>query len=354
MTTSGPLVAELRPDDASVVREPLRPRFRLPHQNLSLIIAVIMALTIWIATGIPITPVRPWLPAHLLQISLFLMFGAFGLLIVRSAGRIARGRRIGKRRARVLIARHVGFRTIARMLHFVLAFAIVMTVHTSIKQAIPLINPLNWDAPLISLERAVHFGVNPAWDLARCDTPLWLTQFLDACYFWWFPSIPLIAAFFLTHRHRSRREHYAAAFTALWVVGILIGLAFPSHGPCYVDRTTFPAPGMDVASMIQTWLWDHYVSLQAITLSGDGGLKFGCGLMAMPSMHIAVVSLYALFLWKEGGLYRWGSLVYAMLVFVGSLYSGWHYAVDGYMGLGIAALCLFLTRPQTGILRRAA
>jgi membrane-associated phospholipid phosphatase len=66
--------------------------------------------------------------------------------------------------------------------------------------------------------------------------------------------------------------------------------------------------------------------------------------MAMPSMHITVVALYAMFFWREGGWRRWGSIAFAVLIFLGSLYSGWHYAIDGYVGVSLAALCMWLTR----------
>ena len=102
---------------------------------------------------------------------------------------------------------------------------------------------------------------------------------------------------------------------------------------------------MDAARMIQGWLWDHYAALTEITPTGDGGLQFGCGLMAMPSMHLTVVSLYVLFFWNEGRYCRWAAVIYAALVFMGSLYSGWHYAIDGYVGFAIAYVCRGLTRP---------
>lgn len=320
----------------------------MQRQDVVLVIGIALALITWVMTGVPVTPVRPWLGAHLWQMTLFLLIGAPALFALRLAAQAGRRHRVRGPFLRALLIRHFGLRTVLIALRFVLPFAIVMTIHTSIKQAIPLIHADNWDQALIGVERAVHFGANPAWDLVQSDPPMWWTGLLDAAYYWWFPSIPLIGAYFLTHRRRVRREHYFAAFTAIWIPGILIGLAFPSHGPCYVDPQHFPAAGMYIARMVQGWLWERYCLLDTITVYGDGGLQFGCGLMAMPSMHITVAALYAMFLWREGGLWRWGSMVYAILVFLGSIYSGWHYAIDGYVGVAIAALCMWFTgKPLT-------
>lgn len=60
---------------------------------------------------------------------------------------------------------------------------------------------------------------------------------------------------------------------------------------------------------------------------------------AMPSMHVAIAVLLALFGWR---LNRWAGAaltLFALLIMVGSVHLGWHYAVDGYVsavvGIGI-------------------
>lgn len=101
----------------------------------------------------------------------------------------------------------------------------------------------------------------------------------------------------------------------------------------------------------QVWLWDHYTTLTEITLFGAGNLMYGCGLMALPSLHVTVVCLFAIFLWNEGFWLRWGSITFALLIFIGSVISGWHYAIDGYAGLLIALLVTRAVSRLPGIRR---
>jgi hypothetical protein len=325
---------------------------RLPDQVL--LITLTLALGIWAATGIPLTPLRPWFLPYLLQIDLFLLVGLLSLFAIRGARCIGRHRRVHLTRLRALARRHFGAEPIYHAFRYSVFVVLIITLHTSLKQSIPFINPRVFDAPLIAVERAVHFGINPAWDLLATPAPAWWIAFLDITYFLWFPIMPLSAALFLTHRHRIRRDQYFAAFMAVWLVGVLIGIAVPSYGPCYVDPAHFPPRGMIICNRIQHELWEHYTNLGHIASAGDGGMVFGYGLMAMPSLHVTVCCLYGIFLWSYGPWWRWLSITYAALIFLGSLYSGWHYAIDGYAGLLIAWLTTWAVRrlPNPYPLRR--
>jgi len=111
---------------------------------------------------------------------------------------------------------------------------------------------------------------------------------------------------------------------------------WPSAGPFFVDETgLFPAGGMRQAAGIQIQLHIHYlIDLQP---GQSGSFVYGWGLMALPSLHVAAVTLYALFAWGEGRFMRWLTILFAVCIFLGSLLSGWHYAIDGYAGALIAA-----------------
>jgi hypothetical protein len=325
--------------------QPRSSRVRVRPYDVVLAIALGLALALWAITGVPLTPLRPWFPDHLLQLSLFLTLGLIILSSLHFAFGFGRLRRLRPWWVAALFVRYFGLRRLLAAWRYVFAFIVVITIHTSIKQAIPLINGGTTDTALIQIEKAAHFGINPAWDLPNSWAPGWWMTFLDSCYFLWFPSMPLAAAYFVSHRNLRKRDHYLTAFMAIWVIGVLVGLAFPSHGPCYVSPDQFPSPGMDIARMLQTLVWEQYVATSQITLDGLGGLKLGCGLMAMPSMHVTVCCMYCIFFWNEGRLLRGAALAYTVLVFLGSLYSGWHYAIDGYAGLAIAIAATLLTRP---------
>jgi hypothetical protein len=58
----------------------------------------------------------------------------------------------------------------------------------------------------------------------------------------------------------------------------------------------------------------------------------------MPSIHVAMPVLFALIGWSTQ---RWLGLLfllYGLMVFLGSVHLGWHYAVDGYMSVCVMLL----------------
>jgi hypothetical protein len=197
---------------------------------------------------------------------------------------------------------------------------------------------------LIAIEKWIHFGLNPAWELANLNPPLWWTKLLDINYYLWFIIKPLFFSYFLTHRNKNKRDHFISVYLGVWVVGVLIGLAVPSHGPCYVDPEHFPVETMRISQHVQDKLWEAYQNLSRITFSGNGGMTFGMGLMALPSLHVTVCILYVYFFWSEGLWWRWGTIIFTLMIFLGSLYSGWHYAIDGYVGILIVLLVAWTTK----------
>ena len=80
----------------------------------------------------------------------------------------------------------------------------------------------------------------------------------------------------------------------------------------------------------QNYLW-------TTRISGEWGAV--AGISAMPSLHVALATLFAIIAWQ---CQRWlGALlaVFALVTQIGSVVLGWHYAVDGYAGALLAYGC---------------
>jgi hypothetical protein len=99
----------------------------------------------------------------------------------------------------------------------------------------------------------------------------------------------------------------------------------------YLHRvdSVHPLTSLDV----QARLWSGYSS---------GAMHLIAGIAAMPSVHVALPVLYALAGWKLDR--RLGILfgAYALLIFLGSVHLGWHYAVDGYVTFLIVPIVWWL------------
>ena len=69
-------------------------------------------------------------------------------------------------------------------------------------------------------------------------------------------------------------------------------------------------------------------------------LEFGGGISAMPSLHVAIAYLFVLVGMKIHNLLGVVFSCYALLIFLGSVHLGWHYALDGYVAI-VAVLLIW-------------
>lgn len=232
-----------------------------------------------------------------------------------------------------------------------------MSVFTSMKDLIPVLNPYHWDPALAALDRAIHGGHDP-WRIvqAAIGGHAWITVFLSGMYQLWFLFIfgAWFALAFSTARPRLRMQYFIAAILAWACIGTFAAIALSSGGPAYYGRLVGgPDPfvplmaylrGVDArtpifALHIQDMLWNAY----------QGGHQArGSGISAMPSVHVATTLLFALLLRRYHrvlGLLGFGFLGCIM---VGSVHLGWHYAVDGYVSVAAALILWRLAGWLTG------
>ena len=231
---------------------------------------------------------------------------------------------------------------VARLLHVMIAIAVLQIAYNVIKRAIPVFHPFAFDRQLAELDRWLHFGVDPYRLLMPVfGTPL-ATYFLAYAYHFWFFLMPVFWAWqALSGKDRGMR--FLLAFMLLWIVGSGgLGTLLSSVGPCYYANL-FPGDALfeplmaklreasavyPIAALsVQDMLWKGHVT-------GTGIVH---GISAMPSMHVGTSVLFALAAPRRTVL-RKLLAVFAVVIFLGSIQLGWHYAVDGYVAVLLAVL----------------
>jgi PAP2 superfamily protein len=230
--------------------------------------------------------------------------------------------------------------------------AVLMTYgYFWLKVAVPLVNPRLWDDTLWRLDTWIHFGLSPSIFAANLFAGTPLVALLDRWYALWVATVFYTFAFWSAGLDPRLKRRFMLSCVLLWTLGSWIYVAVPAMGPAFAAPRVFDVigEGMPSARAGQRVLLENY---QRMVTGRRLGLlnRFNPtrGVAAMPSLHVGAHFLF--FLWARRRV-RLLALVFALftvLTFFGSLLSGWHYAVDGYVGMLLAWLCYRAGRWREG------
>jgi PAP2 superfamily. len=229
----------------------------------------------------------------------------------------------------------------------VIAMAIFQGTFTAIKTALPEVTqafatqPFFADPAFADLERAV-FGGDP-WQQLHALLPdsVTLMRLVELNYGvgWAIVTMLILFHFATSPRADGLRIRYFACFILTWfLLGNVFAAVGMSAGPAlYGFATGDPARFADLvaalsptggmpfsASSFQAYLADAY-------RGGEGG--FGTGISAFPSLHVGAMMIDALFLREIDRRLGLAAFAYTALIWVSSVYLGWHYAVDGLFSI---------------------
>ncbi|WP_062013326.1 phosphatase PAP2 family protein [Aureimonas sp. AU4] len=223
---------------------------------------------------------------------------------------------------------------------------------TQFKGGIPaLAGGFHWDAAFAEMDRTLHFGRQPwEWLQPVLGWPL-VTFVINVNYnMWFFFMWCMFFAFAVRPAGERGRTRFFLAFFLTWMVaGSLLALVFSSAGPCYfgfVAAGENPYAGLmaylhEAGTRFPLWALDVQDMLWADYRSGSGDF----GISAMPSLHNAMALLMVLAARDLHPRLRPWLVVHMILVFLGSIHLGWHYAVDAYASFAVTALIWFAVTP---------
>jgi hypothetical protein len=294
---------------------------------------------------------------------------------------------------------HVGYKYAKNLIILTAVFAILSYITARLgymfKQPLSPIAPLAWDKAyfrtfpwreiLVSVSGytltmtcfTVHKSLFIGRDGYRHDA--WLAQ-LDQTILgdngWvlthtWFPSssathvfdilyhpafYPMLVGYLVCATTRSKpalRYTYMASFVAGFVfIGMIMPAALNSAGPIYDgdlfgDGSTFGPlkvaidAHQDTIGKMSAALFQEYL----LNTKLNDVANFGSGISAMPSMHVVMAFLWAFAAWHINRILGVVVTAYAILIWLISVHLGWHYFVDGLVGLfAIGAVWAILGR----------
>ena len=237
------------------------------------------------------------------------------------------------------LRRFVSVERVATALPVFLLFPFFGSAFSYFRVYIPSFRPFSWDPMLAEWDKWLHGGFYPwEWLQPVLGNP-YVTAACNGFYHLWFLAMFGTILWQMGSLKRPRlRMQFFLTFVLLWaLLGNIAATLLSSAGPVYYGRVTgLPdpfVPLMDylhaanavvpvMALTVQDMLWESY---------SQHGFAIIGGMTAMPSMHIATSTSFALVAF--GTSRRLGSLfiAFAVMMQIGSVHLGWHYAIDGYV-----------------------
>jgi hypothetical protein len=250
---------------------------------------------------------------------------------------------------------------LANGIPMVLIVMVFMYVFSNIKAAIPILNPLAWDTYFAQLDSTLHFGTQPWVWLQPLLGYAPVTYLININYNFWFLATWIMWVHFaFADKPSELRTRFFLSFFAMWAfIGGALAVWFSSAGPCFYGRLGFtPDPYAELmaylrgvnevlpiwALPVQDELWRGYTDNSIIVR----------GISAMPSMHNASALLYALAGYQVSRFAGRLLSVHAILIFIGSIHLGWHYAVDSYLAWALTLVIWFAIAPVSRWWHRTA
>lgn len=224
-------------------------------------------------------------------------------------------------------------------------FGTLMASFNAFKQMVLPLAGFRFDPLLADADRALFLGTDP-WRVTHWLFPSAVeTRLIDAAYHAWFAPMAMgvIACAWMPRSSYRLRTQYLLSYIAIWVgIGSVLAFLLPSAGPCFYQHFVGPSPSFaelsrQLASAQSATSGFTSLAIQSELLShyGSHSLIVGAGISAMPSVHNALSVLFALAAFRVSKIAGWIAAAYALLIWMGSIHLGWHYAVDG---LAAAAL----------------
>jgi hypothetical protein len=212
------------------------------------------------------------------------------------------------------------------------------------KSAIPLLYPgFHWDAPLEAAEIWLH-GDHPDGYLAPIFGSARVILLLDRVYHTWFYMLFGLVIWQAWESDHKRLRQFWMSFALIWILlGILTAAALASAGPIYagLDRGSVSYTDLLARLNAAEALAPLFVRMSAWSLweaARQPGASIGDGISAFPSLHVAIASLATFALWRAHRLLGVIGGSYALLILIGSIMLGWHYALDGEAAILGAAI----------------
>jgi len=220
-----------------------------------------------------------------------------------------------------------------------LSFYVTYISYRNLKSFLPFVTDANFDGELLSAERWIFFGNDPAELLHSVLGAGFTAEFLSAVYLAFLTFVPISLAIALIWSNRLRVGlTYVSALSICWILGALSYYTIPALGPIFADPQVFASLPDTGVAQLQATLLDHRREVLADPASTNAVQSIA----AFASLHTGVLFAAALIAHRSHShrAVRYGLWAMLASTMVATVYFGWHYIVDDFGGLLIGLVAV--------------
>ena len=259
--------------------------------------------TYLLITAIPIVVFHSRLPEYLIYLTLHL---AGAVAILRGASPRPTNPALG----------------LARDLYPVAA---IVPLYAELRALTHLVSEGSHDAWAAGLEERL-FGGQPSQTLHVLLPSPWVSEYLHLCYFSYYVIAVSLAVWLTVRRERARLSEALTATLGSFLVCAMVFIAFPVAGPYHHFGHR---PAAEMAGFFPR------IAHSVIQTGSSVGTAF-------PSSHTAVAFAVWLSAWRLARPLFWILALVVPGLAAGTVYGGFHYAVDTLAGAAIGSAAAFL------------
>ncbi|MDE1152716.1 MAG: phosphatase PAP2 family protein [Micavibrio sp.] len=213
------------------------------------------------------------------------------------------------------------------------------------KSLINVINPLHrlkWDFYFSAWDKFLHAGHYPHDLLLPAINAISAGRVLDFLYFFWLNAIFLLTLYNLFgDKMPHRRLRFLWVYFLSWVLlGSLAATVFNSVGPLFYHSfypetpDVYAAVGQNIDTLQkQAFTFAGMTRVLLLRWQGNDAMIDANAISAMPSMHVAIAWLAVLYAREINRCFFYLVLLFFVCILIGSVYLGFHYAIDGYVSV---------------------
>lgn len=223
-----------------------------------------------------------------------------------------------------------------QMLKRFLPFVVLLLVYESFRGLVPNLNNRVNYMWMPEVDRFL-FGTLPT---------VWLQKYLWHGYIQWYDFVfylfytlhfilPLCLGLIIWKRKDSFYWQYVTSYVALSFSGFLTYLVFPAAPPWMASKDGLIEPITRVSSNVWHALGIHDFPSVYNKISPNP-------VAAVPSLHAAYATLFVIIIYKLFGKNKaLLASIYPLMIYIGTVYQGEHYAIDAILGIFYAFVAFF-------------